>query len=130
VEQVRDCLYFDFYWPKTGESGCCKYRKLEFPFICTQYKYKEILKIEESIKELHQLFLEVAVLVEAQGEMIDHIEHNVNQSVAYTKEAVKALQSANKNAKKSRKLMCCLIALCLIIVIIALTTGLVAGFKG
>jgi len=63
-------------------------------------KHRDILKLEQSIKELHQLFLEVAILVEAQGELIDQIEYNVSQSVAYTKKAVQELQSAKKIQKK------------------------------
>lgn len=66
-------------------------------------KHKEIMALEQSIMELHQLFLDMAILVEAQGELIDQIEYNVTESVAYTAEGVKQLKAANKYAKKSRK---------------------------
>jgi len=66
-------------------------------------RHREILRLEQSIKELHQLFVDMAVLVEAQGELIDQIEYNVSQSVAYTKRANEELRSANKSQKKSRK---------------------------
>jgi len=94
-------------------------------------KHKDILKLEQSIQELHQLFLEMAILVEAQGELIDQIEYNVSQSVAYTKEAVKQLHAANKYQKKSRKKMCCLVII-LALVLAALAGGvsaLISVFK-
>jgi syntaxin 1B/2/3 len=36
-----------------------------------------VLELERSLMELHQVFLDMAVLVEAQGEMIDNIENQV-----------------------------------------------------
>ena len=37
-------------------------------------KYKDVLKLEKSVEELHQMFLDMAFLVEQQGEMLDQIE--------------------------------------------------------
>ena len=36
-----------------------------------------MLELERSLMELHQIFLDMAVLVEAQGEMLDNIEAQV-----------------------------------------------------
>jgi len=36
-----------------------------------------VLDLEKSLMELHQIFLDMAVLVEAQGQMIDNIEAQV-----------------------------------------------------
>lgn len=36
-----------------------------------------VVELEKSLTELHQIFLDMAVLVEAQGEMIDNIEAQV-----------------------------------------------------
>jgi len=91
-------------------------------------RHRDILRLEQSIKELHQLFVDMAILVEAQGEMIDQIEYNVSQSVAYTQDAVKNLRSANKLQKKSRKKMCCIV--CVLIIVLFLIgggIGLIAG---
>jgi len=90
-------------------------------------RHKDIIRLEQSIKELHQLFLDMAILVESQGELIDQIEYNVNQSVAYTKEAVKQLRGANKLQKKSRKKMCCLVVILLIVIILLGGGGIIAG---
>jgi len=94
--------------------------------IYIENRHRDIMRLEQSIKELHQLFLDMAILVEAQGELIDQIEYNVSQSVAYSKEAVKQLNQANQLQKKSRKKMCCLIII-LLILFIVLGGGLIGG---
>lgn len=40
--------------------------------------------ISQSINELYQLFSDMAVLVETQGELLNNIEYNVQQASAYT----------------------------------------------
>lgn len=40
-------------------------------------RYQDVLKLEKSVEELHRMFMDLAVLVEAQGEMLDNIEHQV-----------------------------------------------------
>jgi len=93
-------------------------------------KHKDILRIEQSIQELHQLFLDMAILVEAQGELIDQIEYNVSQSVAYTKEGVKELRKANRMQKKSRKKMYCIVILiCIIFIALGGLGGIFGGLK-
>uniref|UniRef100_A0A094ZYG5 Syntaxin n=1 Tax=Schistosoma haematobium TaxID=6185 RepID=A0A094ZYG5_SCHHA len=67
-------------------------------------RHQDIMKLEKSIKELHDMFMDMAMLVESQGEMIDRIEYNVEQAVDYiesakadTKKAVKYQSSARKD---------------------------------
>jgi len=71
-----------------------------------QERHKDILKIEKSINELHQLFVDMAVLVESQGELIDQIEYNVQQSAAYTEKAVIELSEARRYQKKKVERKC------------------------
>jgi t-SNARE complex subunit (syntaxin) len=68
-------------------------------------KSNDIKRLEQSILELHNLFLDMAILVEAQGELIDQIEYNVTQAVDNTKSAVENLRGANKYQRKSRKVI-------------------------
>jgi len=93
-------------------------------------RHRDIMRLEQSIKELHQLFLDMAILVESQGELIDQIEYNVSQSVAYTKEAAKQLQQAGKYQKKSRKKICCLIIILIIVFILLGGGGAIGGVFG
>lgn len=70
-------------------------------------RHADIKKIEASIQQLHQLFVDMAILVDAQGEMLNQIEYNVSQSVDYVSKGNEQLQQAVKLQKKSRKLMMC-----------------------
>jgi len=90
-------------------------------------RHKDILRLEQSIQELHQLFLDMAILVESQGELIDQIEYNVSQSVAYTRKAVEELRGANKYQKKSRKKLCCIVVILLIVLVVLGGGGIIAG---
>ena len=40
-------------------------------------RHEAVKELEKSLMELHQIFLDMAVLVEAQGEMLDNIEQQV-----------------------------------------------------
>lgn len=40
-------------------------------------RHEAVKELEKSLMELHQVFLDMAVLVEAQGEMLDNIEQQV-----------------------------------------------------
>ena len=80
-----------------------------------QEKHKDIQRLESSIQELHQLFVDLSVLVESQGELLDTIEYSVSQSLSYTKTGVKELETANQLAAKSRKKQCILIIIFLVV---------------
>lgn len=46
-------------------------------------KYQDVLTLEASVAELHQMFLDFALLTEKQGELLDQIEHQVNLILFY-----------------------------------------------
>lgn len=48
-----------------------------------QARHQDIMKLEESVRELRDLFIEMAVLVESQGTMVDRIEYNVGNAADY-----------------------------------------------
>jgi len=83
-------------------------------------KHQDILRLEASIADLAQMFQEMAVLVEAQGEMLDAIELNVSKTKGYTAKAEKQLVTARKEQHKGQRMMCCLTVTLLIVVIIIL----------
>ncbi|KAI8804710.1 t-SNARE [Cladochytrium replicatum] len=95
-----------------------------------QERHEDVMRIERSILELQQLFQDMAVLVAAQGELLNQIEAHVQDAVANTEAGVQALHKGVKLQKKTRKKMCiiivCLIILC---VIVGLGVGLGLKFK-
>ncbi|KAJ2998970.1 Syntaxin-1A [Globomyces sp. JEL0801] len=68
-----------------------------------QNKHREVQRIEKSILELGQLFADMAVLVQAQGEVIDQIAVHIDNAVVDTEEGVQAMSRAVKIQKKTRK---------------------------
>jgi len=91
-----------------------------------QERHKDITRLETSIQELHQLFLDMSVLVESQGELLDQIEYTVSQSVNFTGKAVEELRTANQYQKRVRKKMCCIICVILIVIIAIIAPLLVS----
>ena len=92
-----------------------------------QERHQDIKRLETSITELHQLFMDMSVLVESQGELLDQIEYTVAQSVNYTGKAVEELRSATRYQKKVRKKMCCVIVVLLIALIVIIAPILAAS---
>ncbi|KAI5566854.1 hypothetical protein POPTR_013G053200v4 [Populus trichocarpa] len=83
-----------------------------------QDRHDAAKEIEKSLLELHQVFLDMAVMVEAQGEQMDDIEHHVLNASHYVKDGTKELKGAKGYQKSSRKWMCIGIILLLIIILV------------
>jgi len=92
-------------------------------------RHKDIVRLEASILELHQLFVDMAVLVDSQGELLNQIEFNVSQSVAYTTDGVSELKKAVEYQKKSRKKMLIIIVILVIIIVVVLAPTLSTTLK-
>jgi len=75
-------------------------------------QHRDIMQLEQSIMELHQIFVDIATLIEAQDELIDQIEWNCEQACAWTGEAVKELKKADVYVRKDRKRCCGCCACC------------------
>ncbi|KAG1680000.1 hypothetical protein FOA52_007064 [Chlamydomonas sp. UWO 241] len=61
---------------------------------------KELL---QSLVELHQIFLDMAINVDAQGEMLDNIQKQVDRSACYVKGGTTAIVEAKNLQKNTRK---------------------------
>lgn len=80
-------------------------------------RHADIIKLESSIRELHDMFMDMAMLVESQGEMIDRIEFHVSGALEYVEEAVKDTKKAMEYQRKARRKQLC-IAICILILVI------------
>ncbi|KAL7060313.1 hypothetical protein AAHC03_09649 [Spirometra sp. Aus1] len=89
-------------------------------------RHEDIIKLEKSIKELHDMFMDMAMLVESQGEMIDRIEFNVDQAVDYIETAKADTKKAVKYQSAARKKMI-IIAIC-VAILICILIGIIVGF--
>nr|GLL44132.1 syntaxin-related protein KNOLLE [Ipomoea trifida] len=83
-----------------------------------QDRHEGAKEIERSLLELHQIFLDMAVMVETQGEQLDDIHHHVINASQYVNDGAKNLKTARTYQKSSRKWMCIGIILLLIIILV------------
>ncbi|XP_049916363.1 syntaxin-4 isoform X2 [Epinephelus moara] len=90
-------------------------------------RHDEILKLERSIRDLHEMFQYLAMEVEAQGEMVNRIENNIKQSSNYVEKAKENTEKAVTYQQKARKKKIW-IAICLAILILILVISLVTTF--
>jgi t-SNARE complex subunit (syntaxin) len=87
-------------------------------FVCrTTYakvagKYQDVLTLEQSVAELHQMFLDFALLTEQQGELLDQIEFQVKQAGDYVEEANVDVHQSIEYQKKIRKKQWCVLYYC------------------
>ncbi|KAK7172353.1 hypothetical protein R3I93_004620 [Phoxinus phoxinus] len=90
-------------------------------------QHNEIIKLETNIRELHDMFMDMAVLVESQGELINNIEKNVCNAQEYVEKAKEETKAAVKVQKTSRTKLILIgscVSVCLLILIISLAIGL------
>jgi len=93
--------------------------KLRHAVADIQDKHRDILKLERSVQTIHQMFVDMAMMVHQQGEMLDNIEVNVGQAVDYMRKANVELKKAKKWHMRSKRMMCCILITCLIIIAVA-----------
>ncbi|CAD6269919.1 unnamed protein product [Miscanthus lutarioriparius] len=85
-----------------------------------QERHDTVKEIERKLLDLQQIFLDLAVLVEAHGEMLDNIETQVTGAVEHIQTGTNLLQKAKKLQKNSRKWTCIGIIILLIIILIVI----------
>ncbi|KAE9457770.1 hypothetical protein C3L33_10300, partial [Rhododendron williamsianum] len=93
-----------------------------------QERHDAVKELEKKLLDLYQVYLDMAVLVEAQGEILDNIESQVSNAVDHVQSGTTALQTAKKLQRNSRKWMCIAIVILLVIVGI-IVVGVIQPWK-
>ncbi|KAG0466084.1 hypothetical protein HPP92_017109 [Vanilla planifolia] len=70
-----------------------------------QERHDTVKDLERKLLELQQIFFDMAVLVEAQGDILDNIESQVSSAVDHVQSGTTALQTAKRLQKNSRKFL-------------------------
>lgn len=74
-------------------------------------RHRELVRLESRLRDVHDLFLDMALLLEEQADTLDIIERNVNQTRDYTGQAKaqvrKAVQYKKKNPCRAICCFCC-----------------------
>ena len=81
-------------------------------------KHNDILILCEAIAALRQMFVDLSVLVERQGEVINRIEENCETALEYVKEGTEDLIQANEYSKGSSKILCIILIVVVIITLV------------
>ncbi|XP_035241233.1 syntaxin-1A isoform X1 [Anguilla anguilla] len=66
-------------------------------------RHTEIIKLENSIRELHDMFMDMAMLVESQGDLVNNIEKNVRSAEEYVEKAKEETKAAISVRRVSRR---------------------------
>merc|ERR1712216_282075 len=81
--------------------------EMEFNNALIEEREQGILEIQQQIGEVNEIFQDLAVLVNEQGQMIDDIEANIVSTAVRTKDAQRELTKADKSQKAARNKMIC-----------------------
>ncbi|CAF4250582.1 unnamed protein product, partial [Rotaria sp. Silwood2] len=95
-------------------------KKIKETAMFIEERHREIQKLENSIKELHGMFADLASLVSAQGEMIDNIQQSVAKTADYTGKAKIELDIVvdNDRCDRKKKIILCIIVIVIILILI------------
>lgn len=84
-----------------------------------QERHDAVKDIEKNLLELHQIFMDMATLVDAQGEQLNDIEQQVGKASSFIHRGAQQLQVA-KNTQRSSRKWCCIGAILVIILLLVL----------
>jgi t-SNARE complex subunit (syntaxin) len=85
------------------------------------------LALEASVAELHQMFVDFALLTEQQGELLDQIEHQVKAASEYIEDANVQMVGAIELQKSIRRKQCCIC--CFLLIVIGIIIAAVLAWK-
>lgn len=85
-----------------------------------QERHDAVKEIEKNLIELHQIFLDMAALVEAQGHQLNDIESHVAHASSFVRRGTDNLQEAREYQKSSRKWTCIALVLGIVVICILL----------
>ncbi|KAM7492282.1 hypothetical protein LguiA_035203 [Lonicera macranthoides] len=85
-----------------------------------QERHDAVKEIEKNLVELHQIFLDMAALVEAQGQQLNDIESHVAHASSFVRRGTEQLQEAREYQKSSRKCGCLAVMLVIVLILVVL----------
>lgn len=91
------------------------------------HRHQELLRLERSVQQVHDMFLDLAILVQDQGDLIDRVEFAVATSGDYVERTNVKLRDAASAQRAFRRKRCWVwgcCCVCVIIVAIAVFLGL------
>lgn len=107
-EQIED-MFEQGKWDVFSENLLADVKGARAALSEIESRHRELLRLESRIRDVHELFLQMAVLVEQQADALDVIEVNVQRTRDYTGEAKAQVRQALQYKRRSpcRVLCCC-----------------------
>ena len=83
-------------------------------------RHKDIKKLEEGITEIHSMFMDLAILVEQQGEIVTRIEDHIMTASMDVENASKKLEDAKRlqDAARKKKVILGIIAIVVVLTLL------------
>ncbi|KAF5908453.1 syntaxin-11-like [Clarias magur] len=94
-EEIEEMLSDD-QWNIFSESLVTEGKTIQSALSQIENRHTELLELESRIKSIHEVFLDMAMLVEEQNNMIDYIQTNVQKTDADIKSMLEKLGKAKK----------------------------------
>ncbi|XP_065869180.1 syntaxin-112-like [Euphorbia lathyris] len=88
-------------------------------------RHEALKEIQRSMTELHKVFLDMAVMVEAQGDEIQDIQQNLASATTYINGGTNGLYYAKQ--MKSKSMNCCWIGIILLIILLTILVSTLAS---
>ncbi|CAO3587392.1 unnamed protein product [Absidia cylindrospora] len=86
-----------------------------------QSRHDDIKKIEKTILELHQLFMDMQMMIEQQGEVLNQVEVHAETAAHDLEQGNKDVSRAIVSAKATRaKKWCCFVIFIIILIVVAI----------
>ncbi|NXK00080.1 STX19 protein, partial [Corythaixoides concolor] len=106
-EEVNDMLQ-QGKWEIFNENLLTEVKITKAQLSEIEQRHKELVNLENQIKDLKELFIQISVLVEEQGEMMNNIEISMNNTQEYTQVSKEQFGLAVKYRKRNPcKAVCC-----------------------
>ncbi|XP_009991628.1 PREDICTED: syntaxin-19 [Chaetura pelagica] len=106
-EEVND-MFQQGKWEVFNENLLTEAKITKTQLSEIEQRHKELVNLENQIKDLKELFIQISVLVEEQGEMINNIEIIMNKTQEYTQVSKEKFGLAVKYRKRNPcKAVCC-----------------------
>lgn len=112
-EEVNDMLHHG-KWEVFNESLLTETSMTKAQLSEIEQRHKELVNLENQVKDLRDLFIQISLLVEEQGESINNIEVMVNSTKDYVNNTKEKFGLAVKYKRKNpcRALCCCCCPCC------------------
>lgn len=83
-----------------------------------QERHDGVKEIERHFMEIHNIFTDISVLVDAQGQMVNEIQDNINRATSFTHRGADQLATARRRQIRKRKWTCVSILLLIVLILV------------